>query len=260
MMPQMTPQSPRLRDRVGPERTAAILAGLVIAGAAVVVGAQPTAPPGPGPTPTPVVSAPGSPAPTPSPALTASPSESPTASATPSDGSPTPGRSASPPPPPTPTPLPTPRPPAGSIQNGGFEEGRTEPWLLVTVQGAAATLALDGQLPAYGATSARVVVTAGGDARAGISLRQGGLVVTTGTRYAVRLRLRAAELREVRIRVSAPGDATLATRLVIAGTAWAETTFEFTALVTTTEAIVAIDLGRSTVTTWVDEVSLTPIR
>ncbi len=195
--------------------------------------------------------------------------------AVPPSPSPTPSPSPPPPssPPPTPSPTPTPTiappstapptpPPASGqpadeqIENGGFESGVVQSWALFVAPGARATLSPDTVAPGAGGTSARVDITAGSPAYAGISLRQGGLQLEAGARYTVSLFIRSAAPRDLRIRVASSNETrSYVTRDAASGTAWAPFTFTFTASQADTAAVLSLDLGRSATTIWIDAVS-----
>ena len=157
---------------------------------------------------------------------------------------------------PTPTASATPSSAEGGlVVNGGFEAGLS-PWVLQVVSPAAATLDQDSTGPERGGR-ARVQIAAGADARSGISLVQSGVPLRAGQSYAVRLLVRAAEGRDVRIRLAGTnGDAYVA-RIFPVGTMWTTITFTFDALVDDPAAEIGIDLGRSGATTWIDAVALT---
>lgn len=190
----------------------------------------------------------------------------------PSAASPRPSASATPAPTPTPTPTaaapaPTPSPsPTGSssagplgpsqIVDGGFESGVGPPWALRVDAAAAATLEVDERIHAAGARSARVEITATTTAFGSVTLRQAGLRLEAGGRYTVRVGLRAAESREVRIYLVSQSGQTYLTRVATAGPDWTVSSFTFTAPVSDADAVLEVGLGRTPVTTWVDEVWL----
>lgn len=185
-----------------------------------------------------------------------SPSPAPSPVATPA---PTPVR----PSPSAPAPSPTRRSPGPSATNGGlivnpgFEDG-VRPWVLEVVAPAVATLAVDPASPGAGSASARVDIAAGTDARSGISLVQSGIALRAGQTYSVRLLVRAAAARDVRVRLAATnGDAYVA-RILPVGTTWTTISFTFDVLVDDPAAVFGIDLGRSTSSTWIDGVAVTP--
>jgi len=193
-----------------------------------------TAPPSPSPTPTPV--------PTKSPAPTRTPTEAPTRS---------PGSS------PTET-VPVATGP-DQVANGGFEEGVGQPWQLFLGAGAAATLAADPADAGAGARSARIDITTGSVAYAGISLRQAGLSLEAGQQYALTVAMRASAVRDVRVRIASSGGAQYFGRVVSATPQWTSQTFIFTASVGDPAAVLELDLGRAEATTWFDGVSFRPV-
>lgn len=192
-----------------------------------------------------------------------------------------PAKSASPTASPVPTPAPTPKPTArptpaptarastappstppvaGLIDNPGFEATGPAPWTLAVEVPAAASLTVDATAsPFEGQRSARIDISVSSDARAGVSLRQSGISISQTKRYVCRVALRAAADREVRIRVASASGETYGTRVVTIGPAWQVVEFEFGSFVEDPSAIVAVDLGRSAVTTWVDAVQITDL-
>jgi hypothetical protein len=185
----------------------------------------------------------GSASPAPSAAVTPAPSRSASAS------SPSPPPS-SPPRSPSPTP-----PQGGLIVNPGFEDG-VAPWALEVVAPAAATIAVDATDPGAGAASARVVISSDTGARSAISLTQSGIALRAGQTYTIRLVVRAATARDLRIRLAATNGDTYVARILPVTTAWATITFTYDSLVDDPAAVFGIDLGRSSATTWIDAVSL----
>lgn len=196
------------------------------------------------------VSAPtGSPTPSPTSSPTPSPSASPTTR--PPTASPSASRSVSP------SASPGPSAPPGQVKNAGFEAAAAAPWVLSVETPAAATLTIDADASAYdGERSARIDITATSDARTAISLRQGDIRIAQGHRYTCRVALRATSDREVRVRVASASGATYGTRVVTVGPSWTLVQFEFGAFVEDPAAILEIDLGRSSPTTWVDGVQI----
>lgn len=184
----------------------------------------------------------------PSPAPTSSASSAPTGSPS-GSGGPAPSRAGGSP---TASPI-----EGGLIVDPGFEDG-LGPWSLELVPPGAATLALDPADPGSGKSAARIDIATGTDARSGISLVQSGIGLRAGQTYTVRLLARAAQPRDLRIRLSATnGDAYVA-RIFPVGTTWGSISFTFDVLVDDSNAVLGIDLGRSTETTWLDAVALTP--
>jgi hypothetical protein len=200
-----------------------------------------------------------------------SPSLAPSPSASPSPPPPTPSPSL---PPPTPTPAPSSAAPSGEsappgsaipspagaeqLLNGDFESGVGPPWALLVGSGAAATITADTTAPASGRTDARIDITSGSGAYAGISLQQSGLRLVAGGQYTVTLAARGATDREIRVRVASTAGASYLTRVATVGTAWTPLSFTFIAPVTDSNSVLEIDLGRSTVTTSIDAVSFRP--
>jgi hypothetical protein len=189
------------------------------------------------------------------------------APSTPGSGSPGPPGSGSPTPTGSPAATPTPStvasgsPPVegGLIVNPGFETGMT-PWILEIVPPADASLSRDTVQPGAGAAAARVDIATGTDSRPGISLVQPGVALRAGQTYTVQLLVRASEARDVRVRLAAAtGDAYVA-RIAAVGTSWSRIAFTFDVLVDDPQAELAIDLGRSTATTWIDAVAVDPGR
>jgi hypothetical protein len=188
-----------------------------------------------------------------------------------------PAKSASPSPTPAPTPKPTPQPTAvptarpstappsspaevGAIKNPGFEATGPAPWTLAVEVPAAASLTVDATAsPFEGQRSGRVDISVPSDARTGVSLRQSGISISQTKRYLCRVALRAAADREVRVRVASVSGETYGTRVVTIGPEWQVVEFEFGSFVEDPSAVVAVDLGRSAVTTWVDAVQITEL-
>lgn len=147
---------------------------------------------------------------------------------------------------------------AGSSQviNGGFEEGVDTAWTLYVAPDGSATMAADDSDPANGSLAARVAIGAATPAYSGVSVRQEGIRLVAGASYTISVALRADAPRDVRVRVaSLEGDAYL-TRITAAGPTWTTASFTFLAPASDDAALIEIDLGRSDVTTWIDEVSL----
>jgi hypothetical protein len=184
----------------------------------------------PSPTPTPVPTKTPAPTPTPTPVASASSSSSPTES------------------------LPIATGPE-QVANGGFESGVGKPWQLFLGPYASATLAADSAGAGAGASSARIDITTGSTAYAGISLRQAGLSLEAGQQYALTVSMRSAATRDIRVRIASSADAQYFGRIVSATPQWASQTFIFTASVGDPDAVLELDLGRAEDTTWFDGVS-----
>jgi hypothetical protein len=186
--------------------------------------------PSPSPTPTPVPTKTPAPTPTPTPTGTPAPSGNPTES------------------------LPVATGPE-QVTNGGFEDGVDQPWQLFLGPGAAATLAADPAEAGAGASSARIDITSGSLAYAGISLRQAGLSLEPGQQYALTVSMRSTAIRDVRVRIASSASAQYFGRIVSATPQWSSQTFVFTAGVGDPNAVLELDLGRAEATTWFDGVS-----
>jgi Carbohydrate binding domain len=186
----------------------------------------------------------------PSPSDEASPVVTPSPAA-----SPTPTASLSPSPSTTTTPGPV---GPSQIVNGGFESGVGSPWALQLVIAADAKLVADLEIRAAGDSSARVDIVDATPAYAGVTLRQPGLRLEAGARYTVRVSLRATNLREIRVQLASRAGETYLTRVASAAPSWSVASFTFTAPVSDQDAVLEFGLGRTAVTTWLDEVSLSP--
>jgi hypothetical protein len=181
--------------------------------------------------------------------------------------SPSPSAPASPPPtaPPTapPTIAPSPSPSGGSagtgdtglVVNGNFEDDLAGWRLLVTEPATATATAVPGA-GVGGSSAARIDITIGSDARAGISFVKGGIALRQGASYTITLAVRAAETREIRVRVTGAGGLTYAARIFTVGTAWTVVEFDLDQLATDPAAELTLDLGRSGATVWFDDVTL----
>ena len=145
----------------------------------------------------------------------------------------------------------------GLIVNAGFEAG-PEPWVLRVIPEAAAQLTIDKADPGTGTASARVDITTGTEARSGISLVQTAVPIRAGQSYIVRMMVRAADGRDLRIRLSATNGDTYVARVLPVTTTWTTVSFTFDALVDDPAAELGIDLGRSDATVWIDGVALSP--
>jgi hypothetical protein len=198
---------------------------------------------------------------TPSPSIEpASPSPSTAPSATPP---PTVRPSASPPIGPPASPSTGPSAPASSggpfdeglVQNGGFEDGLTG-WQLLVTQPASATATIDPTAGVGGTAAVRVDIATASDTRTGVSLVNGPIGLGQGAHYTISVAVRAAETREIRIRVTGTGDVTYAPRVFIIGPTWTVVSFDLSQIVDDPGGGLALDLGRSAATVWFDNVSL----
>ncbi|MGP1675254.1 MAG: carbohydrate binding domain-containing protein, partial [Candidatus Limnocylindrales bacterium] len=123
---------------------------------------------------------------------------------------------------------------------------------------AAATLAADATAPAAGKTAARIDISLGSPAYAGISLTQPGLRMDAGAQYTVKIAVRAAAPRDIRVRIAGADGASYLTRLATATTTWTTQVFTFIAPVSDEAAVLQVDFGRSAATVWLDTISFAP--
>jgi hypothetical protein len=149
--------------------------------------------------------------------------------------------------------------PGDQIRNGGFESGVGAPWALQVAPGASATVAADTTTPAVGTTAARIDISVGSPAYAGISLVQPGLHMEAGAQYTVSIAVRAAAARDIRVRIAAADGASYLTRLATATSTWTTQSFTFIAPVSDADAVLQIDFGRSGASAWLDAVSFAPL-
>jgi len=184
---------------------------------------------------------PASPPPTGSPAPTASPEPDATSSP---DGSSEPSASPS-------------VQPGGPelIVNGSFGPAKA-PWTLALEAGFSATFDLDAARFNSAPSAARITIATPTTSRGAIALRQSGTFIAAGATYVLRVALAASEPREVSIRVASADGVTYGSRIVVATPGWALYELQFGAPIGDPAAVVSIELGRSTVTTWIDDVSL----
>lgn len=193
-------------------------------------------------TPTPVPSASAAPSPSPGSPSAAPPSSGPSASPTPLPISPSPGASGS-------------QVPGGILVNPGFEAGVGAPWELVLGPTAQATFQQDLTVRNTGRAAGRVDISAAGEERAAVAVRQGGLGVEAGSRYLATVAVRADSTREVRFRIASAAGDTYGTRLFTVGPAWQVISVDTTIFATDANAYLEIDLGRFATTTWLDDAS-----
>ena len=144
------------------------------------------------------------------------------------------------------------------IADGGFESGAGSPWQLIVAPGAEATVSADRTSALSGTASARVDIALDSAERAGVALCQHGLPVSAGETYTVSLLVRASETREVRVRLVSSGGATLGARVFTVGPTPMLLTASITSMFADLSAGIEIGLGRSTATTWIDDVAVYP--
>jgi hypothetical protein len=190
--------------------------------------------PGPGDSPTPV---PSSSIPVPSPAASGTPGVTPGASSTP-----------------TPTETLIPGGPELLI-GGSFDDGADPPWRLAVEAGVTATVTADGTQVVSPPAAARVDIGTPTTSRSAVALQQQGIPIEAGATYMLRLQLAAASDREVVMRVASTVGVTYGARVVTVTPGWAAYELAFTAPIGDPNAVVTFELGRSTVTVWVDDAS-----
>lgn len=186
----------------------------------------PSAPPTPQPTPAPA---------TPPPAATASPA---------SPGSPGPEVSAS--------------PVAGGpnlVANGDFEAGAGS-WQVRLEPPAQAAFTVEAGAGLDRSQAARVDISVGSQARAGVSLISAPFELQRGSIYVIEVWARSAEPREVRLSLTDAEGLTTAARNFAIAQAWSKLTFDVTQLLAGPAVVLSIDLGRSDATVWFDNASV----
>jgi hypothetical protein len=142
-----------------------------------------------------------------------------------------------------------------AIENGTFDEGLTG-WRLVTDATAVATLTHDPAGGQDGSGAARVDITVGSPARAGIALVSAMSPLDPGVTYRVDVRMRAAGLREVRIGLSDATGLTTTARVFQVGPSWTVASFDVLQLVGEPTVRFSVDLGRSDAAVWLDDVAI----
>jgi hypothetical protein len=143
----------------------------------------------------------------------------------------------------------------GLVQNGGFEDGLTG-WQLLVTQPASATATIDPTAGVGGTAAARIDIATPSDTRTGVSFVNGPFGLGQGAHYTISVAVRAAETREIRIRVTGTGDVTYAPRVFTIGPTWTVVSFDLSQIVDDPGGGLALDLGRSAATVWFDNVSV----
>ena len=157
---------------------------------------------------------------------------------------------------------PTLPPGPNQIQNPGFEEGVGPPWKLVLAgPNAEATMTPDTtqHAPLGGGTqSARIDITDPTPSIAWVSLQQAGLTLDSGAYYRVTVFLSAAQPRDVVVAILSPTGSILGggSRRAGIGPGWSKVTFDTSSIYQSNNASIAIEVGASPVTVWVDDVSV----
>jgi hypothetical protein len=140
------------------------------------------------------------------------------------------------------------------LANGTFDTD-LDGWLLERDAIALATAVHD---PAGGVDSgaARIETTTTSPARAGLAWVTDVEGLAAGTAYRVQLRMRAESPREVRVRLTDAAGLTTTARVLSVRTTWDTVAFDIVQLVGEPAVRLAIDLGRSDATVWIDEVAV----
>jgi hypothetical protein len=189
-----------------------------------------------------------------------SPSAAPTATVAPT---PTPPPVTPPPSPPPGSPpasaLPTQTPGPNPLVNPGFEEGVGPPWELRLNGAAQAMPTADSQQPHSGKLSARIDISVPTSSQAFVSLQQPGLKIVSSANYRITLWARSTAPRQIRVRILGPSGQTLGngTQVFTITPTWTVLLLPMTSIVPTDNGSIAIDVGGSGETVWVDDVSIT---
>lgn len=141
------------------------------------------------------------------------------------------------------------------IANSGFDPGKS-PWTLTLDSGVSATFVLDPARFNSAPSAAQITISTPTTSRGAIALRQSGVSIAAGANYILRVALAASEPREVSLRIASADGVTYGSRIVVATPGWAVFELQFGAPIGDSAAVVSIELGRSAVTTWIDDVSL----
>ncbi len=209
-----------------------------------------------------------SPSSEPSAGASASAIASPSAATSPTAApSPTPIPVTPPPATPVPTATPTntasasPSPEPNLIVDGSFETGVGTPWQLqVSDPVALATVTPDTTNPHSPKVSARIDIQASSDREIGIAYKQTGFAVQAGAFYNVSIALRSTGFRDVRVRIAdSDSGQILDSKIFTIGPAWSVQTYPFTTFVSSDAAVFSVDVGRSDLSVWVDDVSVSRI-
>ncbi len=169
----------------------------------------------------------------------------------------TPPPTASPPPVVVPSGSPT----AGGptlVANGDFEDGQNG-WRLELVAPAQATVTAEAEAGIEGSTAARVDITTGSPARAGISLVSPAISLERGTSYLVEVWARSAGPRDVRVSLADGAGQISSARNFTIAQSWTRLTFDLTQLHADPSVMLRLDLGRSNATVWFDNVAVRKI-
>jgi hypothetical protein len=139
------------------------------------------------------------------------------------------------------------------LANAGFEDGVNH-WRLQLTDGAQATLVAEPKAGPDGSAAARVDISVGSPARAGISLMPDPIALRQGATYTIALAVKSAETREVRVSLTDSAGQTTNARIFTVGPAWMVISFDAKQLVADSAVQLGLDLGRSDATVWFDNV------
>jgi hypothetical protein len=143
------------------------------------------------------------------------------------------------------------------IRNGTFDADLAG-WSLQLEPGAVAAATHDPTGGPDGSGAARLDITVGSDARAGISFGSTPFQLERGRRYRVAAMVRSTDARDIRLRVATADGRTTAARAFSIGPGWSVATFEVTELVAGSASVLAVDLGRGESSVWLDDVVVSP--
>jgi hypothetical protein len=169
----------------------------------------------------------------------------------------TPGPEPTAPPPTSPPPSRPPTSPGSSgpslVENGDFEAG-PDGWRLSVEPPAESAFATEPGAGIEGSTAARVEISEGSPARAGISLLSAPMSLQRGTTYVIEVWARSSAPRDVRVSLNDGAGQTTTARNFAIGASWTLLTFQATQLHADPSVVLGLDLGRSDATVWFDDV------
>ncbi len=157
---------------------------------------------------------------------------------------------------------PSPSPGPNILLDPGFEAGVGSPWSLVLNDAlAGASVGADQTDPHGGTTSARIDIAATTGRQSAISFQQGNLTVQAGADYRVTLWARAAGGRNIRVRITTASGQTLGngTNQFAIGPAWTPLILDFSSILGTDTAVLAVEVGESGQSVWIDDVGIARI-
>jgi hypothetical protein len=148
------------------------------------------------------------------------------------------------------------------LRDGGFEATLATNWNLWAdnTTGAVATMSSDSTQPVAGAKSAKIDIANAGDATDWkILFSQSGISVVQGVSYDLVYSARASAARTIGLNLQKGADDWRSyglSRTVDVGTSWTSITVTFEATETASDGRLGFEVGASTGTVWLDEVSL----